>query len=91
MDKKLIELTDERGIEFYLVPHIGRRKIRKDETEFIYVKTYLNTIMKSTGHISERVGLNADIETMSYFLATVIKEFNNNFSSTVDFDDYIEQ
>ena len=90
MDKNLIELTDERGIEFYLVPHIGRRKIRKDETEFIYVKTYLNAIMKSTGHVSERVGLNADIETMSYFLATVIKEFNNNFSSIVDTDDYIE-
>ena len=46
--------------------------------------------MKSTGHVSERVGLNADIETMSFFLATVIKEFNNNFSSTIDIDDYIE-
>ena len=81
MGKNLIELTDEKGIEFYFVPHIGRRKIGKDETEFIYVKTYLNAIMESTGHKSERVGLNADIETMSFFLATVIKEFNNNFSN----------
>ncbi len=90
MQKNLIELTDERGIEFYLVPHIGKRKIHKDETEFIYVKAYLNAIMKSTGHISERVGLNADIETMSFFLATVIKEFNNNFNIKVDIDDFIE-
>lgn len=90
MDKNLIELTDERGIEFYLVPHIGRRKIRKDETEFIYVKTYLNTIMKSTGYVAERVGLNADIETMAFFLATVIKQYNNNFNCSIDIDDYIE-
>lgn len=90
MDKNLIELTDERGIEFYLVPHIGSRKIRKDETEFIYVKTYLNTIMKSTGYLAERVGLNADIETMAFFLATVIKQYNNNFNCSIDIDDFIE-
>ena len=40
MDKSLIELTDERGIEYYLVPHLGNRKIQTESDTFVDFTAY---------------------------------------------------
>jgi hypothetical protein len=75
MSKNLIEITDDKGAEFYLVPSIGTNSIHKETLDFIIVREYLNDLTFFMGVESNRIGFNGDINSMTSFMLDCIYQF----------------
>ncbi len=80
MRKNLLEVTDERGVEFYLVPSLGRKNEKCQSDQFIFVKYYLENLIEGMGFDSNRIGLNGDVITMANFLAQMIQLYEVHFN-----------
>lgn len=76
----MIEVTDERGVEFYFIPDLGSKKQNPTAREYIYALNYLNLLMEGTGFKSDRIGFNGNVETMARFISQILSkyEFENN-------------
>ncbi len=83
MNKKLIEVKDERGIEFYLDPKIGKNN-NKHYEEYVFTRIYLGNMIEGLGYQSNRIGFNADIDTMTTFIGNIIIKFQEHFNEDVD-------
>ena len=75
MTKNLIEITDDKGAEFYLVPSIGTNSIHKGTLDFIIVREYLNDLTFFMGVESNRIGFNGDINSMTSIMLDCIYQF----------------
>ena len=75
MSKSLIEITDDKGAEFYLVPSIGSNSKHKGTLNFMIVKEYLNDLTFFMGVESNRIGFNGDIDSMTSFMLDCIYQF----------------
>ncbi len=75
MSKNLIEITDDKGAEFYLVPSIGANSRHKGTLDFIIIKEYLNDLTIFMGVESSRIGFNGDIDSMTSFMLDMIYQY----------------
>jgi hypothetical protein len=75
MCKNLIEITDDNGAEFYLVPSIGSNSKHKGTLDFIIIKEYLNDLTFFMGVESNRIGFNGDIDSMTSFMLDLIYQY----------------
>ncbi len=75
MNKSIIEITDDKGAEFYLVPSIGANSKHKGTLDFLIVKEYLQDLTFFMGVESERIGFNGDIDSMTSFMMDMIYQF----------------
>ncbi len=75
MSKNLIEISDDKGAEFYLVPSIGANSKHKGTLDFIIVREYLNDLTFFMGVESNRIGCNGDIDSMTSFMLDCIYQF----------------
>jgi hypothetical protein len=75
MSKSIIEITDEKGAEFYLVPSIGVNSKHKGTLDFLIVKEYLQDLTFFMGVESERIGFNGDIDSMTSFMIDLIYQY----------------
>lgn len=84
MFDKLIEIKDERGIEFYLDPKIGRNNDRERLEEYKFTRTYLLNLIESMGFDAKRIGFHADIDTMTTFLGNIIIKYQEHFNEDIE-------
>lgn len=71
----MIEVTDERGVEFYFIPDMGSKKINPKTPEYIFALNYLNTFINGLGFNSDRIGLNGNVKTMATFISQMIIKY----------------
>lgn len=86
MRDNLIEITDERGVEFYFAPFIGKHNKNKYLAEYIFTLNYLNNMIEGMGFQSNRIGFNSDIITMATFISDIIIKFQQDFNDVEDDD-----
>lgn len=75
MRENSIEITDDRGIEFYFIPELGSKKLNPNTSEYIYALNYLNSLIEGIGCHSERIGLNGSVETIATFISQMIRRY----------------
>lgn len=75
MSENMIEVTEERGVEFYFIPDVGSNKINPNTPEHIFVVNYLNTFINGLGFHSDRIGLNGNVITMATFISQMIIKY----------------